>query len=94
MSILEAMAAGKPVVAPRVGGIPEIITHEQEGLLVEGRTPAQFTRSCWRLLEDKNLRMVMGEKALRKVVTSFSDRAMADAYLRLYASLYESWTGC
>ena len=84
MSILEAMAAGKPVVAPRVGGIPEIVTDGEEGLLVDARTPPAFGAACMRLMNDPSLRARMGERAKEKVAASFSADAMAAHYRRLY----------
>jgi len=84
MSILEAMAAGIPVVAPQVGGIPEIITDGEEGLLVDNRTPSAFGAACLRLMNDPSLRTRMGARAKAKVEASFSDVAMAAQYRRLY----------
>ncbi len=87
MSILEAMAAGKPVVAPRVGGIPEIITHGQEGFLVDSRTPAAFAKYCAQLVTERPLRESLGQNAQKKVATDFSAAAMADQYAALYQEM-------
>ena len=58
LSILEAMACGKPVVAPKVGGIPEIISHEENGVLIEAREPKKIADSCLRLMQDEDLRKI------------------------------------
>ena len=87
LSILEAMACGKPVVAPKVGGLPEIITHAEEGFLVESRSPKDFADWCVKLLRNKELRTIMGQKALNKVTKRFRSGLMADSYHRLYQSL-------
>jgi glycosyltransferase involved in cell wall biosynthesis len=87
LSILEAMACGKPVVAPKVGGLPEIITHAEEGFLVESRSPKDFAEWCVKLIRNKELRTIMGQKALKKVTKSFSSHLMADSYHRLYQTL-------
>jgi len=87
LSILEAMACEKPVVAPRVGGLPEIITHAEEGFLVEGRRPKDFAEWCVKLIRSKELRTIMGQKALKKVTKTFSSDLMADSYHRLYQTL-------
>jgi len=87
LSILEAMACGKPVVAPKVGGLPEIITHAEEGFLVESRSPKDFAEWCVKLIRNKELRTSMGHKALNKVTKSFRSGLMADSYYRLYQTL-------
>jgi len=87
LSILEAMACGKPVVASKVGGIPEIISHGEEGFLVEGRDPQEFAKWCLKLIRDKELRILMGQNASKKVTSSFNSLYMAASYYRLYQSL-------
>ena len=84
MSILEAMACAKPVVAPKVGGIPEIISHTQEGLLVDGRKPEDYAYACLSLIKDQALRNQMGQAAREKVATHFSAQKMAHSYHKLY----------
>ncbi|TFW34376.1 glycosyltransferase family 4 protein [Massilia horti] len=72
MSVLEAMAAGVPVVATRVGGIPEVITDGVEGLLVApGDVPA-LAAALDRLLADEAARRRMGLAARFRAETSFS----------------------
>jgi glycosyltransferase involved in cell wall biosynthesis len=87
LSILEAMAAGRPVVAPRVGGIPEIITREDEGLLVPTRRPEDFAAACLALLDDPSRRRAMGDAGRARVRSAFSDAAMAAGYTGLYHTL-------
>ena len=87
LSILEAMFCGKPVVAARVGGIPEIISHGEQGFLVEHRKPKDFVKYCLQLLEDAELRKKMGESARKKVAESFSRERMIASYYQLYESL-------
>ena len=87
LSILEAMASGIPVVAPQVGGIPEIITHGEHGLLVNSRNPEEFANRCLELIRDPQHRIAMGRKAYERVASSFSSNQMAEAYRRLYHSL-------
>jgi glycosyltransferase involved in cell wall biosynthesis len=84
LSILEAMACGRAVVAPRVGGIPEIVTGDAEGLLVASRRPEDFAAACLGLLADPARRSAMGRAARERVRTAFSDGAMAEKYAALY----------
>lgn len=60
LSILEAMNAGLPVVATRVGGIPEAVLHGRTGLLVPPESPADLSSALVRLLEDAPMRRDMG----------------------------------
>jgi L-malate glycosyltransferase len=87
LSVLEAMAHGKPVVAPRVGGIPEAVHHGEHGLLVEGRSVAAFSACCARLIEDRVLRRTMGRQARARVAALFGRDRMADRYRALYQEL-------
>jgi glycosyltransferase involved in cell wall biosynthesis len=87
MSILEAMAMGLPVVAPRVGGIPEMIDHEEEGSLVDSRRAVDFADACLRLIGDEGLRRKLGDKAFYRVRKQFSSEEMTRAYARMYQEL-------
>jgi len=87
LTILEAMACGKPVVAPNVGGLPEIISHGEHGLLVPGREPKGFVNSCLTIVQDRNLRITMGESALKRVASRFSSFQMAESYRQSYLQL-------
>ena len=86
LSILEAMACGKPVVAPKVGGIPEIISHEENGVLIEAREPKKIADSCLRLMQDEDLRKNLGEDASKRIAEYFSNSKMAGCYQRLYCT--------
>ena len=84
VSILEAMAHGKPVVAARVGGIPEVVAHGEHGLLVEGRDPAEFARRILELARDEVRRQDMGERAALRARSCFSASRMGERYRALY----------
>ena len=86
-SIIEAMAAGVPVVATRVGGIPEIIEDRDSGLLVPPRDPAALASAVTRLLDDPELRRRLTASARRRVESSFSAAAQVDRILGLYRGL-------
>ncbi len=63
--ILEAQAAGAPVVATRVGGIPDIIKDGKNGFLVEPKSPRQLAAAIVKLLKDKKLRKRLSEEGLK-----------------------------
>lgn len=89
ISLLEAMAIGLPVVAPRVGGIPEMIDHEQQGLLVDSRRVGDFVAACARLIDDEGLRTKLGEGAFHRVRDRFKSEEMAKAYKRVYRDILD-----
>lgn len=66
MAVLEAMAAGLPIVATTVGGIPELVTEGETGLLVPPRDPARLADALGRMAGDPRLRSDMGSKGLLK----------------------------
>jgi glycosyltransferase involved in cell wall biosynthesis len=82
--ILEAMAAGVPVVAYAVGGNPELV-NDQRGALIPAGNEAQFANAICRLLSDANLRSEQGRNARRFGEQNFS----LDRVCRQYEALYE-----
>ncbi len=65
LSLLEAMACGKPVVATRAGGIPEVISDGKNGLLVDPGDPLQLAKALGAILGDAKLRGRLGRAARR-----------------------------
>ncbi|WP_375340862.1 glycosyltransferase family 4 protein [Candidatus Dehalogenimonas loeffleri] len=65
--LLEAMAAGKPVVASRISGYAGVLTHEQEGLLVKPKNAADLAKALNRLIDDPALRAQLGARGLETV---------------------------
>lgn len=72
LSILEAMVHGLPIVASRVGGIPEIVNHEREGLLVPPGDAAALAAAIERLRSDDTLRLALGRSARLRAETELS----------------------
>jgi glycosyltransferase involved in cell wall biosynthesis len=87
VSILEAMAYGKPVVASRIGGIPELVRHGQTGLLFTPKDHAQLGISIRALLTNAERRARLGAEARRMVEKHHSLEAHGAALLALYQSV-------
>ena len=87
LSILEAMAAGKPVIATEVGGNPELVIPGKNGFLVPPRNPDALAERIMVALKDKNLRQSMGQMGRRIVEERFSLERMIDNYQILYERL-------
>ncbi len=85
--LLEAMAAGVPVVATPVGSAPEIIRDAENGLLVPVRDPVSLAGAVLRLLGDEPLRRRMSSTASALVRERYSVEAMVDHYVALYRDL-------
>jgi glycosyltransferase involved in cell wall biosynthesis len=85
--ILEAMAAGLPVVATRVGGVPEAVASEDTGLLVAPRDAVGLAAALARLLDEPETRLAMGGRGRRRAVAEFSFDAMVRRHEELWTRL-------
>jgi glycosyltransferase involved in cell wall biosynthesis len=83
-SILESMACGASVVASNIGGIPEIITDNYNGLLVQPGHPKELSAAIVKLLENESMRRDIGENAMKMIEARFSWSANLEAYIDLY----------
>jgi len=86
-ALLESMVRGIPVVATRVGGIPELVREGIDGILVESGSPDQLATAMLELLDKPQLRQRMGDAARNRVLNRFSVKGMIiqteDLYERL-----------
>ncbi len=85
--LLETQAIGVPVVATRVGGIPEVVRDGVTGILVSARNPEELAEATINLLKDKSLRETMSEEAKKWVGRRFSVEAMVEKISDLYDEL-------
>ncbi len=83
---LEAMAAGKAVVAARVGGVPEIVEDGVTGLLFPGGDPGELSKALTRLSSDTALRDRLGAAGKARV-RDFAWPSIADSYVRIYGKV-------
>jgi glycosyltransferase involved in cell wall biosynthesis len=91
--MLEAMAAGRPVVTPAEGGGPEIVVHGHTGLLYEPRNPAALAAAIIQLLSDPARAAAMGEAGRRRVTEAFSPDRFAAEVASFYRELAEISSG-
>jgi glycosyltransferase involved in cell wall biosynthesis len=89
VSVIEAMASSKPVVATNVGGLPEIVIHRQSGYLVEPGNAEALAEKTLILLDDEALRERMGRVGRKSVEEKFSLRVMVNKYQNLYGELIQ-----
>jgi glycosyltransferase involved in cell wall biosynthesis len=87
VSMLEAMAASRPVIATRVGGIPQVIKDGHNGLLVQPHHPEDLARAILSLIEDKRLRESIAIEGLRTTTTHYSASIISQQIIALYDDL-------
>ena len=83
--VLQAMAAGLPAIATRVGGLPEAIEDGVSGLLIAPTAPAEIAGALTRLAGDPRLRSELGRGARQRVRERFAVDRMIDSVAALYA---------
>ena len=82
--ILEAAHAGLPVIAARVGGIPELIEHQETGLLIPPNDPEKLSGALQVLIEDIELRKKLGDALRKKLAPHLSLSKMLERTFALY----------
>jgi len=93
-SLIEAMAAGLPVVASRVGGMPEIIEEGKTGLLVDSNNTEMLAKAILRLAEDYELRRNMGRYGRDRVIEKYSWNRVAASLMENYQRIYAQKPVC
>jgi glycosyltransferase involved in cell wall biosynthesis len=82
--LVESLAMGVPAVATRVSALPEIIIHEETGLLVEPGRPAQMAEAMQRALEDHDLRKRLIAAGRHQVQTAFDNATLIEGLIQIY----------
>lgn len=80
MAIIEGMAAGLPVIATQVGGVPGMVDDGETGLLIPPRDPAALVSAIVRLASDRDSRVTMGRMAAKRCSERWDAASMVDAY--------------
>jgi glycosyltransferase involved in cell wall biosynthesis len=93
VAALEAMAAGRAVVASNVGGLAHAVVHERTGLLVAPGDCAALASALARLIRDPELRQRLSAAGPKRVAEHFLPEQMIDAYERFYQRALSSYQG-
>ena len=84
MVVLEAMAAGVPVMASKVGGVPDLIDGSTTGLFCDPQDPKSFSIGVQRLLEDQDYAHQMASNAFHEAMNRFHPKVIAEKHLEIY----------
>jgi len=86
MTAIEAMAHSIPVVAPAVGGFPEMIQHGKTGWLVNYRNAGEFAQIINDVISNSGAMAVAGENSIKRAQKYFSIECMTESYIKIYLS--------
>jgi len=84
MSVLEAMASGVPVIAPNVGGVPDLIRDGENGLLIDPTSAESMRNAVSRMLSEPELAARLTAQAYRDAATLYYPRAIAEKHMEVY----------
>jgi glycosyltransferase involved in cell wall biosynthesis len=87
LALLEALAAGKPVIASAVGGMAELLSDQVDALLVPPAAPPRLAQACATLVHDESLRAALGRRARSLARERLSAGRMAAEVYDVYSSL-------
>jgi glycosyltransferase involved in cell wall biosynthesis len=90
VSAIEALAARRPVVATRVGGVPDVVDEGEDGFLVEPGAPAALAERLERLAREPELRERMGERGRARVLDRYAVSRLVDDIDALYRELLQA----
>lgn len=94
LSILEAMSSGLPVIAGNVGGIPELIKHEENGILFSPGNAVELTNNILNLIKDKEKRKDLGKKARETALKHYDSSLMARRTISFYKEIVGDRNSC
>ena len=86
-TVLESMACGTPVIANNIGGIPDMVVNNENGLLMDSIESGPLAHSIDDLINDKSRLRHFSIQARRRIVSSFSNERSAKTYKELYVRL-------
>jgi N-acetyl-alpha-D-glucosaminyl L-malate synthase BshA len=93
LAALEAMACEVPVIASRVGGIPEVVTDGENGYLSAVGDVEKMSADAARLLADEELRLLMGQRARESAVSRYNTDLVIPQYIEFYERILAAKSG-
>jgi glycosyltransferase involved in cell wall biosynthesis len=90
MAVIEAMACGLPVIATRVGGLPDLVSDGVNGLLVEPRHPDQLASAIQRLCSNPELRSSMEKNSFKRAFEEYDMEVLVSRLVSIYSKALKS----
>ena len=90
ITFLEANACGKPVVGTKVGGIPDAISNNQNGILVEPDSPEETAKAIIQILKNKKKYRALSKGGIERIKNEFDVELIGKKYKLLIEELYDS----
>jgi glycosyltransferase involved in cell wall biosynthesis len=90
-TIMESLSCGTPVVGFKIGGIPDMIGHKQNGYLAEYKSVDDLAQGIYWMLEDKKRLIDLGQNARQKVLDNYTYDIVGNRYLKLYKQLLDEY---
>ena len=87
LAALEAMACGVPVIATDIHGLPEVVSHEETGLLSAVGDIDSMAKDCLKLLKDPKLQQRFSVNARRRAAEDFNEATVIDQYEKYYRTV-------
>jgi len=88
--ILEAMQVQLPIIASKIGAIPEILEHNDSGLLIEPKSPEEIYKYLYLLYKDIDLRKKLSRKAFKKFIENYTYEVFQKNMLRTLNTILEN----
>lgn len=85
MAVIEAMACGLPVIATKVGGLPDLVSDGVNGILVESRHPDQLVSAIQRLCSNPDLRSLMGKNSFQRAFGEYDMEVLVPRLVSIYS---------
>jgi glycosyltransferase involved in cell wall biosynthesis len=86
MAVIEAMACGLPIIASKVGGLPDLVTEGVNGLLVEAGRPQQIASAISRLAEEPLMRVSMGQQSYQRAICDYDFENRVTQLVGIYST--------
>jgi glycosyltransferase involved in cell wall biosynthesis len=87
MAVIEAMACGLPVIASRVGGLPDLVTEGVNGLLVQAGRPEQIAAAICQLSDEPLMRATMGQQSYQRALTDYDFEKRVTQLVGIYSTV-------
>jgi glycosyltransferase involved in cell wall biosynthesis len=93
MVVLEAMAVGLPVIASKVGGVPDLITDGETGMMFDPNAPENMKAVTGKMMADADLRTRIGQAGKSEALQRFHPQVVAQEHLRIYREVLNGRAG-